>query len=112
MPNRLPTLNTRPHRQQSADRPTTAERGYDAAWKRARLLKLAASPLCEDCADRGLVEAATEVDHIRAIAAGGTHDLTNLRSLCKSCHSRKTVRCDGVLEAVMNLGRAAPGPVP
>jgi 5-methylcytosine-specific restriction protein A len=42
---------------------------------------------------------ATEVDHKDGLGPNGPrgHDLDNLRSLCKSCHSRKTVRCDGGL---------------
>lgn len=98
MPAKPPTLDTRPHQRPACrERPTTAERGYDAAWKRARAYKLARTPLCEDHADRGEVVAATEVDHVRSLDSGGTHDLDNLRSLCKSCHSKKTVRCDGGL---------------
>ncbi len=62
-----------------------------------RRLKLAACPLCEDCDERGLTTAATEVDHKIALNAGGSHDLDNLRSLCKPCHSRKTVLVDGGL---------------
>jgi len=38
------------------------------------------------------VEAAAEVDHIVPLARGGTHDLANLQPLCKSCHSKKTMR--------------------
>jgi hypothetical protein len=35
--------------------------------------------------------AATEVDHIKAISAGGSPtDWTNLASACHTCHSRKT----------------------
>lgn len=41
--------------------------------------------------------AATEVDHVTAIEAGGSNDTENLRSLCKPCHSRKTVATDGGL---------------
>lgn len=98
MPTKPPTLDTRPHQRPACrERPTTAERGYDAAWKRARAYKLARTPLCEDCAALGLTVAAEQVDHVRSIAAGGTHALANLRSLCASCHSKKTVRCDGGL---------------
>ena len=36
---------------------------------------------------------ATQVDHIKPIADGGEPwDLENLRSLCASCHSKKTGR--------------------
>lgn len=73
-----------------SNRPSAARRGYGGNWRRLRLLKLAMNPLCEDCAQRGLVIAANEVDHIRRLADGGTNALGNLQSLCKPCHSRKT----------------------
>lgn len=97
MPTRPPTLDTRPRAAPTRTRPTTAERGYGAEWRRVREVKLSLNPLCEDCDANGLTVGATEVDHVTALSAGGTHDLANLRSLCKSCHSRKTVRCDGGL---------------
>jgi len=54
-------------------------------------------PLCADPfgehGDR--VVAATEVDHIVPLRAGGTNDAENLQALCKSCHSRKTAIEDG-----------------
>ena len=32
------------------------------------------------------------VDHILPLAKGGTHDLFNLRALCRSCNSRLAAR--------------------
>ncbi|QEG26520.1 HNH endonuclease [Gemmata obscuriglobus] len=86
-------------------RPSAAKRGYDGRWNRTRAVKLARNPLCEDCDERGLTCGATEVDHIDGLGPLGPkgHDLDNLRSLCKPCHSRKTVREDG------GLGRNAKG---
>src|SRR5690625_569564 len=68
-----------------ARRPKTAARGYDARWRKIRLMQLRAEPLCVSCGG-----AATEVDHITPLAAGGTHAFSNLQSMCKSCHSSKT----------------------
>lgn len=73
-------------------RPTSARRGYDAAWRRIRLAHLRREPLCRFCAERGLTVAANEVDHIVALADRGTHADSNLRSLCKPCHSARTAR--------------------
>jgi 5-methylcytosine-specific restriction protein A len=102
MPSRIPKLDTRPHRGPAPGvrhKPTRQERGYGTVWQRTRRVKLAQSPLCEDCDAGGLVMPATEVDHIDGQGPNGArgHDLDNLRSLCKSCHSKKTVRLDGGL---------------
>jgi 5-methylcytosine-specific restriction protein A len=63
------------------------------AWKRLRKLKLAASPLCEVCALRGLVVLANTVDHVHAIRDGGLAfpALDGLMSMCHACHNQKTV---------------------
>jgi 5-methylcytosine-specific restriction protein A len=64
------------------------------AWKRLRRQWLEAHPLCSDCAGVGLVEAATDVDHITPHRGDRAlfFDRNNLQSLCHSCHSRKTAR--------------------
>lgn len=98
MPLRPRTLNTKPRPVDTA-RPSASARGYGSRWHVTRAVKLAATPLCEDCEARGETVGATEVDHIDGLGPNGPrgHDLDNLRSLCKSCHSRKTVMCDGGL---------------
>jgi 5-methylcytosine-specific restriction protein A len=73
-------------------RPSAARRGYDHNWRRIRLAQLRREPLCRFCMERGVMTPATEVDHILALADGGTHAATNLRSACHSCHSRRTAR--------------------
>lgn len=78
------------NQQIDAQRGTPAQRGYDARWRKIRLMHLRAHPLCVDCASRHLTVAATDVDHILPLAQGGTHAAENLQSLCHSCHSRKT----------------------
>ena len=89
MPN-LPFRARAPVR--ATTRAKTAQRGYDAAWRKVRLVKLAEDPLCEQCKRKGLLKLAEEVDHIIPIADGGERlELNNLQSLCKSCHSRKTM---------------------
>lgn len=80
--------------QQAQDerRGSAARRGYDGRWQRIRALHLSAHPLCADCTDAGRVVEATEVHHRIALRNGGTHDESNLLSLCKSCHSTRTAR--------------------
>ncbi|MBH1979405.1 MAG: HNH endonuclease [Comamonadaceae bacterium] len=59
-----------------------------AAWRKLRAYVLAESPLCEHCAERGLVVPATDVDHIDNDPSNNS--MANLSSQCHECHSRKT----------------------
>lgn len=76
------------------NRPCAADRGYDHRWRNVRLAFLRESPLCRACSDRGVVTAATDVDHI--IPHRGNQELfwrhSNLQALCARCHSAKTGR--------------------
>jgi len=71
-------------------RPSARQRGYDDHWERRRDEHLAMEPWCRSHRARGEHVRATDVDHISARRAGGSDDHSNLRSLCKSCHSRRT----------------------
>lgn len=99
MPTRPPAYRPREAtRPPPPPRPSSARRGYGSHWRRLRALVLAGEPLCRQCGSNGIITEATEVDHIVAIAKGGSvSDLNNLMPLCKSCHSAKTVREDGGL---------------
>jgi 5-methylcytosine-specific restriction protein A len=55
-----------------------------------RLRRLAAEPLCRDCATKGRVTAATVPDHIKPLAQGGTDTDDNIRCLCAECHRDRT----------------------
>jgi 5-methylcytosine-specific restriction enzyme A len=62
-------------------------------WRdRLQPAQLRRQPLCQDCHDRGATTPATQVDHV--VRPMGNYDLqrdpNNYRSLCASCHSRKT----------------------
>ena len=62
-----------------------------AQWKRIRQQHIQAHPnntLCQHCLAKGIYTAMTDVDHVD----GDTYnnEPSNLQSLCKSCHSRKT----------------------
>ena len=64
-------------------------------WRVLRKLKLSNNPLCEVCEAQGRTKAAAHIDHAQAIKTGSEAwalRLENLRSLCLSCHSRKTGR--------------------
>ena len=61
-----------------------------AAWRRLRAAILGERPLCQHCLDRGVIEPATEVDHVNNDPSDNRPEA--LQSLCKPCHSRKTQR--------------------
>lgn len=67
------------------------ERGYGTAWDKLRAQVLTAEPLCRSCLnEHGRATAATQVDHIKPKADGGTDDIDNLQPLCRPCHDRKS----------------------
>lgn len=78
------------------ERGTAHQRGYGARWEKDRIKFLDENPLCADHRKRGMVEAATVVDHI--IPHKGDQvlfwDKNNWQPLCKSCHDRKTATED------------------
>lgn len=71
-------------------RPGSAARGYDHRWREIRRRYLGDHPTCEYCG-----RPATEVHHEVPLSRGGTHDLHNLVSLCRRCHSKVTAQRDG-----------------
>ena len=72
-----------------------AEFIHTRQWRRLRAAHLRAYPLCHECEKKGLLVPGHHVDHIIALAKGGTSDSDNLMSLYHSCHSVKTYECDG-----------------
>ena len=63
------------------------------AWRRLRAVILGERPLCQHCLDRGVIEPATDVDHINNDPTN--NDLDNLAGMARECHSRKTQRAMG-----------------
>ena len=61
---------------------------YGSEWRRVRERYAAAHPLCEKCLEQGKLVPLDEVHHIVPTSRGGTHDESNLMSLCKSCHTK------------------------
>ena len=60
-------------------------------FRRLRKVVLARNPHCVYCLKIQKITPATDVDHIVALRNGGSNDLNNLQSLCRKCHSRKTM---------------------
>ena len=95
-----PKLDCDEHRViRDVHRASAYDRGYGGAvWRALRRAVLARDPLCKICLRRD----AKHADHIVAKKDGGTNAMSNLRGVCASCHSRKTVLEDG------GLGRPRP----
>lgn len=77
-------------------RTTAHQRGYDHRWRKLRQHVLDRDRgLCVICQANGSTMIATDVDHITPKAAGGSDDMSNLQSLCRKCHDRKTIEDGG-----------------
>lgn len=78
------------HRREQDRRGSSAERGYDGAWRRFREWFIRRHPICSDCQ----IKATSDVHHIRKL-----RDYPELRrvesncmGLCGSCHAVRTAR--------------------
>ncbi|WOK37579.1 HNH endonuclease signature motif containing protein [Sphingomonas sp. C3-2] len=65
-----------------------------------RLRRLAAEPLCRDCASAGIVREASVPDHIVPLARGGSDEDSNIRCLCAECHQARTAEQFGLRRTV------------
>lgn len=74
-------------------------RGYGSAWQRLRLVILSRDMglcQCDECKGGELrLTLATEVDHIKPKAEGGTDEESNLRAVNSECHRRITAQQKG-----------------
>lgn len=93
---RFKPLGQRAHGWAQTTTDGTTARGYGWAWQqlRERILQRDCG-LCCVCRKEGRFTLASEVDHITRKASGGTDDDDNLQSICKACHSAKTVAENG-----------------
>lgn len=77
-------------------RSSSAARGYGSRWQKARIGFLRSHPLCVDHESRGLVVAATVVDH--KIPHRGDQQLfwdkSNWQALCDHCHNSHKQRLE------------------
>lgn len=86
--------HTKAHRKQANDARPDYRKWYGhAPWKRARRAFLVEFPLCVRCEAKRRITPATEVDHIKPHKGDRElfWDRTNWQSLCKECHSAKTM---------------------
>ncbi len=79
------------------DYDTERRRIYNSTrWQRLRDLKFRNDPLCERCAEAGIVRPAEDIHHIVSFMSTDdpekrrflAYDYDNLQSLCKQCHQR------------------------
>jgi 5-methylcytosine-specific restriction endonuclease McrA len=72
------------------------DRGYGTAWykTRARIMRRD-KRLCQTCRRAGRATVATEVNHVKPKAQGGTDDEANLEAICSPCHKAETARQKG-----------------
>jgi len=65
-----------------------------ARWRKLRKAFLSEYPLCEFCKAKNIITPATQVDHREPRRKRPDLALCwkNLRSLCGSCHSKRTAR--------------------
>lgn len=75
-------------RYEKYDRDPAVRRRYGRAWKRIRDRYAAKHPFCEECEKKGLLRPVEEVHHKLPLSEGGTHEESNLVSLCQPCHAR------------------------
>ncbi len=87
-----PPKRVRDYRKESATRRANAidgplDRFYSSArWQRLRNWFLRCNPICAHCGALGEI-----VDHVQPRRQGGAElDQTNLQTLCRSCHAKKT----------------------
>ena len=82
------------YQQDNARREPEIRAFYDSpAWRRLSAAYRAEHPLCETCATEGRETPSQHVDHVISVreAPDRALDETNLRALCKPCHSRRTL---------------------
>jgi 5-methylcytosine-specific restriction enzyme A len=71
-------------------RPTVAKRITGRRLQALRTALFRENPLCVLCQAEGRVTLATQRDHIKPLAEGGTDTEDNVEGLCEACHEAKS----------------------
>ena len=69
-------------------RDKNTKKRYGNNWRKIRKCYVSKHPFCEECFKKGILVPVDEVHHKIPLAEGGTHDESNLVSLCKTCHAK------------------------
>ena len=75
-------------RYEKYQRDPQARKRYGKAWTVIRKAYAAGHPFCEVCLSEGRYTPTEAVHHIKPLSQGGTHDISNLKAVCKACHAR------------------------
>lgn len=75
-------------RYEKYERSPDVKKRYGTTWRKVRSCYVSTHPYCELCFAKGIMKEVEEVHHKKPLSKGGTHDESNLISLCKSCHSK------------------------
>lgn len=87
--------------------PMLTPRGGSRAWRRTRAAVLKRDAYtCQACGHWDPSSASLQVDHLTERRDGGTDDPSNLQTLCKPCHARKS----GQRAAARKRGKPATQP--
>lgn len=81
------------HKRQYASDESKYQQFYKSrAWRKLSHKWLASNPICVECYRQGIIRPAQIVDHITELKDDYSRrlDTTNLQSLCRACHNRKT----------------------
>ncbi len=76
-------------RYEKYERDPKTKKRYGRVWQRVRERYVSTHPFCEECLKKGVLVPVEEVHHKKPLSEGGTHQMSNLVSLCKSCHARE-----------------------
>lgn len=60
----------------------------DYAWHKLRSKYVQSHPYCEKCLEQGKLAPVKDVHHIVPLSRGGKNEMSNLMSLCHSCHEK------------------------
>jgi 5-methylcytosine-specific restriction protein A len=71
--------------------PTATKRVTGRRLQTMRAALFSSKPLCIECERLGRVTLATQRDHIKPLAEGGTDDDSNVQGLCHACHEAKSL---------------------
>ena len=75
-------------RYEKYQRDPQARKRYGKAWTAIRKAYASEHPFCEVCLAEGRYTPTEAIHHIKPLSQGGTHDISNLKAVCKACHAR------------------------